>query len=168
MPPVPAPRTTQPRGATHEQVQAPVSGSPQAADPHRRRGRRRRLPDRSFRGRGKAPSRGQASQALHLPVVFQEDLGPSTRCARWPKHLAAPASSLSIPRTRPTLKKHNLVCAIASSHWFDKGMNNPAYHAMCLEKMEKAIDLCISRGGLPQRDHLHRFSARTFPDDVAA
>jgi len=42
----------------------------------------------------------------------------------------------------PTLKKHGLVCAIAMSHWFDKGMNNPLYHDMCIDKMKKAIDSC--------------------------
>jgi hydroxypyruvate isomerase len=46
----------------------------------------------------------------------------------------------------PTLKKHDLVCAMAMSHWFDKGMNNPEYHPMCLEKMNKAIDACAAAG----------------------
>ncbi len=46
----------------------------------------------------------------------------------------------------PTLKKHGLVCAIAMSHWFDKGMNNPKYHEMCIDKMRKAIDACAEYG----------------------
>jgi hydroxypyruvate isomerase len=50
------------------------------------------------------------------------------------------------PKDWPTLKKHGLVCAIAGSHWFDKGMNNPKYHEMCLEKMRKAIDASAAFG----------------------
>jgi hydroxypyruvate isomerase len=46
----------------------------------------------------------------------------------------------------PILKKHSLVCAIAKSHWFDKGMNNPKYHDMCIDKMRKAIDACAEYG----------------------
>ncbi len=42
----------------------------------------------------------------------------------------------------PTLKKYDLVCALAGSHWFDKGMNNPAYQQECLAKMRRAIDDC--------------------------
>jgi hydroxypyruvate isomerase len=46
------------------------------------------------------------------------------------------------PTDYPTLRKHELVCAIAKSHWFDKGMNNPKYQAMCIDKIRKAIDAC--------------------------
>ena len=27
------------------------------------------------------------------------------------------------------------------SHWFDKGMNNPKYQEMCLDKIRAAIDV---------------------------
>ncbi len=50
------------------------------------------------------------------------------------------------PKDWPTLKKHGLVCAIAGSHWFDKGMNNPKYHDMCLAKIRAAIDACAEYG----------------------
>ncbi len=46
----------------------------------------------------------------------------------------------------PTLKKYDLVCALAGSHWFDKGMNNPAYEQECLAKMRRAIDDCAEFG----------------------
>jgi hydroxypyruvate isomerase len=45
-----------------------------------------------------------------------------------------------------TIKKHGLINAIAMSHYFDKGMNNPEYHDMCIEKMRKAIDDCAAAG----------------------
>jgi hydroxypyruvate isomerase len=50
------------------------------------------------------------------------------------------------PKDWPTLKKHGLICAIAPSHWFDRGMNNPRYQDMCLEKIRKAIDDCAANG----------------------
>lgn len=45
-----------------------------------------------------------------------------------------------------TLKEHGLICAMAGSHWFDKGMNNPKYHDMCLGKMRESIDACAEFG----------------------
>jgi hydroxypyruvate isomerase len=50
------------------------------------------------------------------------------------------------PKDWPLLKRHGLVCALAGSHWFDKGMNNPEYHEMCLGKMRAAIDACADFG----------------------
>jgi hydroxypyruvate isomerase len=50
------------------------------------------------------------------------------------------------PKDWPTLKKHGLVCAIAGSHGFEKGMNNPKYQEMCIEKMRAAIDACAAAG----------------------
>ena len=41
----------------------------------------------------------------------------------------------------PTLKKHGLACAIASSHGFEKGMNNPKYQEMCIAKMRRGIPI---------------------------
>ncbi len=50
------------------------------------------------------------------------------------------------PKDWPALKKYGLVCAIANSHWFDKGMNNPQYHEMCLGKLREAIAACGDAG----------------------
>jgi hydroxypyruvate isomerase len=58
------------------------------------------------------------------------------------KRLGCLSVELVDPKHFPTLKKNGLVCAIAGSHWFDKGMNNPKYHDMCIEKMRNAIDVC--------------------------
>lgn len=60
------------------------------------------------------------------------------------KRLGCLSVELVDPKDWPTLKKHGLVCAIAGSHWFDKGMNNPKYHNMCIAKMRKAIDACAA------------------------
>lgn len=50
------------------------------------------------------------------------------------------------PEHWPTLKKYGLVCALAPSHLFTQGMNNPKYHPMCIELMRKAIDDCADAG----------------------
>jgi hydroxypyruvate isomerase len=50
------------------------------------------------------------------------------------------------PSDWPTLKKHQLQCAIAPSHLFMQGMNNPLYHPMCLEILRKRIDEAADAG----------------------
>jgi hydroxypyruvate isomerase len=62
------------------------------------------------------------------------------------KKLGCVSVELCSPKDWPTLKKHGLVCAIAQSHGFEKGMNNPKYQAMCLEKLRDAIDACAAHG----------------------
>jgi hydroxypyruvate isomerase len=62
------------------------------------------------------------------------------------KDLGCFSIELVDPKDWPTLKKHGLICALAGSHWFDKGMNNPKYHEMCIDKMRTAIDLCAEAG----------------------
>jgi len=62
------------------------------------------------------------------------------------KRLGCPSVELVDPKDWPTLQKHGLVCAIAGSHTFEKGMNNPKYHEMCIAKMRTAIDACAAAG----------------------
>src|SRR6516164_191880 len=62
------------------------------------------------------------------------------------KRLGCLSVELVPPADWPTLKKHGLVCAIAGSHGFEKGMNNPKYQEMCIDKMRKAIDACADAG----------------------
>lgn len=52
------------------------------------------------------------------------------------------------PQHWTLLKSLGLTCAIASSHGFVRGLNNPAHHAECLEKLEQAIE-ASSAGGCP-------------------
>jgi hydroxypyruvate isomerase len=62
------------------------------------------------------------------------------------KRLGCLSVELVPPADWPTLKKHGLVCAIAGSHGFEKGMNNPKYQEMCIDKMRKAVDACAEAG----------------------
>jgi len=62
------------------------------------------------------------------------------------KQLHCGSVELVPPEDWPTLKKHGLICAMAQSHMFVQGMNNPKYQEMCIDKMKKAIDACAEAG----------------------
>jgi len=68
------------------------------------------------------------------------------------------------PKYWPMLKERGMVCALYGSHWFDKGMNNPKYQQMCIDKMKASIDAC-SEWGFP---NVITFtgSREDIPDDV--
>jgi len=71
------------------------------------------------------------------------DLGKMCQVAQ---QLQCRSIELVEPKHWPMLKRYGLVCALAGSHWFDKGMNNPKYHETCLGKMREAIDACADFG----------------------
>lgn len=62
------------------------------------------------------------------------------------KRLGCDSVEIVEPKDWPVLKKHGLICAIAPSHGFPQGMNNPKYQEMCLDKMRTAIDACAEAG----------------------
>jgi hydroxypyruvate isomerase len=62
------------------------------------------------------------------------------------KDLGCVSVELIDPKEWATLKEYGLVCAIAGSHGFEKGMNNPKYQEMCIDKMRKSIDACAAAG----------------------
>ncbi len=80
------------------------------------------------------------------------------------KKLGCVSVELVPPAEWATLKKHGLICAIASSHGFEKGMNNPKYWEMCLDKMRKSIDAC-AEAGFPSVITFTGFR-EDIPDDV--
>lgn len=53
---------------------------------------------------------------------------------------------LAPPEQWPVLEAHGLVCGLTISHWFEKGMNNTAYHAECIGQMREAIDASAAHG----------------------
>lgn len=80
------------------------------------------------------------------------------------KRLGCKSVELVPPEDWPTLKRHGLVCAITGSHGFEKGMNNPEYHAVCIDKMRTAIDACAEHG-FPSVITFTGFR-ESIPDDV--
>jgi hydroxypyruvate isomerase len=62
------------------------------------------------------------------------------------KQLGCGSVELVPPADWPVLKEHGLVCALASSHPFERGMNNPKYQPACVEKIRSAVDACAEFG----------------------
>lgn len=62
------------------------------------------------------------------------------------KQLGCKSVEIVEPEQWHILKKYDLVCGMTISHWFDKGMNNPKYQEMCLDKIRKTIDVCADAG----------------------
>ena len=66
------------------------------------------------------------------------------------KSLGCPSVELTSPQTWPTLKKHGLVCAIASNGMpgpaFMRGVNNTRYHDEVIARTGKTMDACADAG----------------------
>ncbi len=71
------------------------------------------------------------------------DMEETCRAARL---LGCKSVELVEPVHWPTLRKYGLICALHSSHGFEKGMNNPENHDMCIEKIRESIDACYQYG----------------------
>lgn len=76
---------------------------------------------------------------------FQKYWDVEATC-RVAKQLGCKSVELVAPQHFATLRRHGLACAIAGSHSFTQGMNNPKYHAMCLEILRKSIDASAAAG----------------------
>jgi hydroxypyruvate isomerase len=66
----------------------------------------------------------------------------ATACAK----LGLKSIELTGPDQWPTLKKHNLICAMTPSHSIGKGFNRVANHAECSERVKKGIDDSAAAG----------------------
>ncbi len=68
------------------------------------------------------------------------------------------------PKYWNKLKDNNMVCAMANSHGFVKGFNDKNNHAMCIDKVKRAIDDCAA-AGFPNVITFSGFR-NNIPDDV--
>jgi hydroxypyruvate isomerase len=96
------------------------------------------------RSEGPVARNGRLKQSI-VQWCFAKYWNVEQLCAQ-AKRLGCASVELVPPAGWPTLKKHGLVCAIAGSHGFEKGMNNPKYQEMCIDKMKTAIDACAEAG----------------------
>ncbi len=92
--------------------------------------------------------RGVINGRINQSIVywcFQNywDIEKTCRIARY---LGCKSVELIDPRYWPVLRNYGLISALHGSHSFDKGMNNPQYHVMCLEKLRESIDKCYEYG----------------------
>jgi hydroxypyruvate isomerase len=94
------------------------------------------------------PASPPAKNRIRQSVVhwcFQKWWDVETTC-RVAKELGCESVELVAPEHWPALAKHGLKCAIAGSHGFEKGMNNPAYWPMCHEKLRDSIEASAAFG----------------------
>jgi len=66
--------------------------------------------------------------------------------ARQAAAMGVKSIELVAPKDWPILKKHGLICALATSHGFVQGFNDPQNHAMCIGKIKEAVDACAAAG----------------------
>lgn len=91
-----------------------------------------------------AASKGDIKQSL-VQWCYKKYWNIDEMC-RVARQLGCVSIELADPKDWPVIKKNGLVCAIASSHTFEKGMNNPEYHEMCIAKIRSSIDACADYG----------------------
>lgn len=83
------------------------------------------------------------------------------------KDLGCHSVELIDPQHWPVLKKHGLSCAIAGSHGFVKGFNNPKHWPECIEILTRRIDACAD-AGFPSVITFTGMREPQIPDDVGA
>ncbi len=96
------------------------------------------------RAEGEYQPQGRVSHSI-VHWCFEKHWNVEQTC-QVAKQLGCKSVELVGPDDWPTLKKYGLSCAIARSHLFMQGMNNPRYQPMCLELIRKSIDACAEAG----------------------
>jgi hydroxypyruvate isomerase len=93
---------------------------------------------------GKAVVKGRLRQSI-AKWCFEKAWDLEKMC-QIAVQLGCQSIELVPPKDWPVLKKHGLTCALALSHWFDKGVNNPKYQDMCLSQIREAVDASAAFG----------------------
>lgn len=101
-------------------------------------------PDSAEHAQGPAATKGRIRQSL----IFwcYEKYWNVEQMARVARDLGCQSVELVDPHQWDTLKKYGLTCAIAGSHGFVQGMNNPNYQPKCLEILRERIGQCAAAG----------------------
>jgi len=93
---------------------------------------------------GKAAAKGRIKQSIvHWCFSKYWDIEATAKIA---VQLGVPSIELIPPDQWPILKKYGLTCAIASSHGFKVGLNNPANWDQCIGKLRESIDAAAAFG----------------------
>ena len=93
---------------------------------------------------GPAVRNGRLKQSI-VKWCFDRHWDVETQC-RMASELGCRSVELVQAEHWPLLKKYGLICAVAPAHGFEKGMNNPKYQPMCLEKLTRSIHACADFG----------------------
>ncbi|QDU50592.1 hydroxypyruvate isomerase family protein [Gimesia panareensis] len=93
---------------------------------------------------GSRPIKGNINQSVvHWCFKKYWDIEKTAQVA---SQLGMKSVELTPAENWKTLKKHGLTCAIASSHGFKVGFNNPDNWDQCIEILRKRIDECAAGG----------------------
>ena len=114
--------------------------------------------------RVKAARDGRLPQSI-VHWCYKDHWQDVDQFARVTKDLGCASVELIDPLHWPLLKKHGLVCAIAGSHGFVKGMNNPNHWGECVDLMTRRIDACAA-AGFPSVITFTGMREPNIPDDV--
>jgi len=71
---------------------------------------------------------------------------PLERLARQCAAMGVKSIELVEPKDWPILKKHGLVCGLSKSHLFVDAFTEKKHHAMCIDKITKAVDVTSAAG----------------------
>jgi hydroxypyruvate isomerase len=91
-----------------------------------------------------ASTKGRIRQSL-VNWCYAKYFSPE-QMAQVAKSLGCVSVELIDPKYWDMLKSHGLTCAIAGSHGWAKGMNNPKYQPECIDILRKRIDQCAAAG----------------------
>jgi hydroxypyruvate isomerase len=117
---------------------------------------------------GVAAEAGLKGRIKHSVVnwCYEKEFPDFDAFCRAVKGLGGVSIELCDPARWPTLKEHGLTCAIAGSHGFVKGLNDPAHWDECLGKLRERIEQAAAFGC----PNVITFTGmrESIPDDVGA
>ncbi|HUT11035.1 MAG TPA: sugar phosphate isomerase/epimerase family protein [Thermoguttaceae bacterium] len=100
-------------------------------------------------GVGRVVVNGRINQSV-CDWCFINDCSPKPMTLEELCRVAAAMGIKSVELVQPkdwdTLKKYGLINALAPSHGFVKGFNDPANHEMCIAAVKESIDACAAAG----------------------
>ena len=109
---------------------------------------------------------GRLKQSL-VHWCYREAWPDVEQFAKAAKDLGCHSVELIGPEHWPVLKKHGLTCAIAGSHGFVKGFNNPKNWPECVDILTQRIDAC-AEAGVPSVITFTGMREKDIPDDLGA
>ena len=111
--------------------------------------------------------KGRVKQSLVSWCYLKHFDNSVDRLCEAAKGMGVASIELIAPEHWPTLKKHGLTCAIAGSHGFEKGLNNPKNWERCHAILRERIDQCAA-AGVPSVISFTGMREPEIPDDVGA
>lgn len=93
---------------------------------------------------GRVATKGRINQSV-CHWCWKKDV-PLEKLARECAAMGVKSIELVDPKDWPILKKYGLICALTGSHMFVDAFTEKKHHAMCIEKITKAVDATSAAG----------------------